>query len=167
MMQKLIFFLLTLVLVCIFLACSLQLSLATGESAVVGFMRLGVVFGPLFFVCSTVPWVWPGWATGAATLLSWQFDISVPGFAVGGLGVCGLILSLGPVVYRTVETIQLVLVAVIFFLLLVLTAILIRWETVAALMSGAVSFGSIPEVRGARQSDPCCNDFEHQAMGDD
>jgi len=120
-------------------------TLATGESAVVGFIRLGRVFGPLFLVCSTIPWVWPGWATGGATLLSWQFGLPVIPVAVGGLILCGLILSVGPVVYRTVEMIQLILVAGIFALLLVLAAIAVRWETVTALVAGALRFGSIPD----------------------
>ncbi len=47
-------------------------TLATGESAVIGFLRLSRVFGPVFLVCGTLPWIWPGWATGAATLLVWE-----------------------------------------------------------------------------------------------
>lgn len=46
-------------------------TLATGESAVTGFVRLWRGFGPVFLVCATVPWIWPGWATGGATLLTW------------------------------------------------------------------------------------------------
>jgi hypothetical protein len=120
-------------------------TLATGESAVVGFIRLARVFGPIFLVCSTIPWVWPGWATGGATLLNWQTDLPITPVAVGGLILCGLILSVGPVVYRTVEAIQLILVAVIFALLLVLTAVAVRWETVTELAAGALRFGSIPD----------------------
>jgi len=41
-------------------------TLATGESAVVGFIRLGRVFAPIFLLCGTLPWIWPGWATGSA-----------------------------------------------------------------------------------------------------
>jgi hypothetical protein len=120
-------------------------SLATGESAVVGFVRLSRLFGPIFFVCATVPWVWPGWATGAATLLSWELDVSVTGGAIAGLVACGAILSIGPVVYRTVEAIQLVLVAAIFTALVVLVAVLVRGDTVARLLAGAVRFGDVPE----------------------
>jgi len=54
-------------------------TLATGESAVVGFVRLHRVFGPVFLLCGTLPWIWPGWATGAATLVSWS-----PGAAFWG-----------------------------------------------------------------------------------
>jgi hypothetical protein len=120
-------------------------TLATGESAVVGFIRLGRSFGPLFLVCGTVPWIWPGWATGAATLLHWEFGLPVTGVAIASLVLCGAILSIGPVVYRTVEIIQLVLVAGITILLVVLAAVLVRWETVLALLAGAARVGSIPD----------------------
>jgi hypothetical protein len=122
-----------------------RFSLATGESAVVGFMRLSRRFGPVFLVCGTVPWIWPGWATGGATLLSWQLGVPVTATAVAGLVVCGLILSVGPVVYRTMEAIQLALVAGIFVGLVVLAAILVRGPTVTALVEGAFRFGSVPE----------------------
>ena len=47
-------------------------TMATGESAVIGFLRLSRVFGPVFLVCCSVPWIWPGWATGAGTILCGQ-----------------------------------------------------------------------------------------------
>jgi hypothetical protein len=120
-------------------------TLATGESAVVGFVRISRLFVPVFLVCGTVPWIWPGWATGAATLLSWEFGVPVTPTAVVGLVACGVILSVGPVVYRTVEAIQLVLVASIFGLLVALAALLVRADAVAALAAGALRFGSVPE----------------------
>ena len=120
-------------------------TLATGESAVVGFLRLSRWWGPIFLVCATVPWIWPGWATGAATLISWQLPVPVTDTAIASLIVCGLILSVGPVVYRTMEVIQLVLVAGIFMALLTLTVLLVRADTVFELERGAVDFGTIPD----------------------
>jgi len=120
-------------------------SLATGESAVVGFVRLGRVFAPIFLLCATVPWVWPGWASGAATLLHWRFGLPITGTAIAGLVICGLVLSVGPVVYRTVEVIQLVLVGGIFALAIGLSVALVRWETVLALAEGATRFGFVPD----------------------
>jgi hypothetical protein len=120
-------------------------TLATGESAVVGFVRLSRVFGPLFLLCATVPWVWPGWATGAATLLGWELGLPVTGTAIVGLVLCGAILSVGPVVYRTVEAVQLVLVGAIFAALLVLVVLLVRADTVVELLRGALRFGSVPD----------------------
>ena len=120
-------------------------TLATGESTVIGFVRLSRVFGPVFLVCATVPWVWPGWASGGATLLSWELPLPITATAISGLVLCGLILSIGPVVYRTVEVLQLVLVTGIFGALLVLSVALVEAETVLALLAGAVQVGSVPE----------------------
>jgi len=120
-------------------------SLATGESAVVGFVRLARGLGPVFFVCATLPWAWPGWATGAAELGSWLVPVPVLPTAVAGLVLCGLVLSLGPVVYRTVEALQLVMVAGIFAGLLALVAAVVRRETWSELAWGAFQFGAIPE----------------------
>jgi hypothetical protein len=122
-----------------------RFTLATGESAVVGFVRLARIFGPVFLVCATVPWVWPGWATGASTLISWELPLPVTGTAIAGLFLCGLILSLGPVVYRTVEAIQFVLVGGIFAGLVVLTALLVDADTVMELLRGALRVGSVPD----------------------
>jgi len=119
-------------------------SLATGESAVAGFFRLSRWLGPVFLVCSVLPWVWPGWATGAATLLFWEVGLPVQPAAIAGLLLCGVILSLGPVVYRTVERIQFVLVAVIFSALVVLAFAIVRGEHVLALLHGALQVGSVP-----------------------
>ena len=120
-------------------------TLATGESAVTGFVRLSPIFGPVFILCGTLPWIWPGWATGAATLLSWQVGGPVGVYAVAGLVLCGLLLSLGPVVYRTVETIQIGLVGLIFALVLVLSFLVIPADSVRGLVAGALQVGHVPE----------------------
>ncbi|MGQ0637133.1 MAG: Nramp family divalent metal transporter [Planctomycetaceae bacterium] len=46
-------------------------TLATGESAITGFCRLSRLWAPIMLVLNFVPWIWPGWSTGAALLLSW------------------------------------------------------------------------------------------------
>jgi len=120
-------------------------SLATGESAVVGFVRLHHAFLPVFLICSTLPWVWPGWATGAATLLHWETAWPVTPMAVAGLVLCGLVLSAGPVVYRTVEAIQLVLVALIVLLMTGLAIAVVEPPHVTRLLAGALRIGHVPE----------------------
>ena len=59
-------------------------------------------------------------------------------YAIAGLFACGVLLTLGPVVYRTVEAVQTVLVLGIFALLLVLAVLLIRAADVGALLGGAL-----------------------------
>jgi hypothetical protein len=122
-----------------------RFTLATGESAVLGFVRLSRFWAPVFFLCATLPWVWPGWATGAATLIHWETGLPVAAVAIAGLVGCGLVLSIGPVVYRTVETLQFVLVALIFVALVVLALLVVRGDTLLALGSGALRFGYVPE----------------------
>ena len=115
-------------------------TLVTGESAVTGFCRLSRHWAWIMLVLNVVPWAWPGWATGAGTLLSWilfppgegaaeqgyaaaaQY---VPHFAIAGLLLVGIILTLGPVVYKTVERIQIVLVGSIFLLVVLLSILVI------------------------------------------
>ena len=120
-------------------------TLATGESAVVGFLRLSRFLGFVFLVCAVVPWIWPGWATGAGTILAWELGGSGTLYAVLGLVLCGVVLSLGPVVYRTVETIQTVLVSVIFVALIALAVQVVTLEHVEQLFAGAVNIGHLPE----------------------
>ena len=125
-------------------------TLATGESAVVGFVRLHRAWLPVFLVCATLPWIWPGWATGGATLVQWQFGGSVPWIAAASLVACGAILSLGPVVYRTVEWIQFALVGTIAVLLLVLGFAAVRAEHVVALLDASWRFGTCPTASTCR-----------------
>jgi hypothetical protein len=120
-------------------------TLATGESAVVGFVRLARAFAWVFLLCGSVPWIWPGWATGAAALVAGERSAAAPWLAVAGLVACGLVLSVGPVVYRTLERLQALLVAVIFALLGLLTAVLVTRESLLELWGGAWSVGSLPE----------------------
>ncbi|MFK7776737.1 MAG: Nramp family divalent metal transporter [Gimesia sp.] len=48
-------------------------TLATGESAITGFCRLNKNWAWVMLLLNIIPWAWPGWATGAGTMLSWTF----------------------------------------------------------------------------------------------
>lgn len=120
-------------------------TLATGESAVTGFFRLSKVFGPIFLLCGTIPWIWPGWATGSATLLTWELGGDVTTLAIGGLILCGVVLSTGPVVYRTVEIMQISLVVLIFGLAVTLALLVVNGDSVTAMINSIGDFGHIPD----------------------
>lgn len=120
-------------------------TLATGESAVTGFFRLSKKFGPIFLLCGTVPWIWPGWATGGATLLTWEIGGDVTIFAIAGLILCGVVLSVGPVVYKTVEVMQITLVAVIFVLAVTLAIMVVGEDSITAMAESVGDFGHIPD----------------------
>jgi len=90
-------------------------ALARGESIFVGLKRK-ISLIPWWFLFSTfVPWIWPGIAAASATIfvsvLGWSPD-SQQYVAIGMLIVMGLILSIGPVLYKTVERFQMVLISI-------------------------------------------------------
>src|SRR5688500_17801592 len=108
-------------------------TLATGESAITGFCRLNKHWAWVFLVCNIVPWMIPAWALGSSQLFSWLVwgaelrEGAVAGtyvteIAIASLWLCGLVLTAGPVLYETVEKVQLVLVAGILLIVVVLAA---------------------------------------------
>lgn len=134
-------------------------ALATGESAVTGFARLSKHWAGIFLFLNIVPWMIPAWAMGASELLSWltfgatltDGTVSAPHIkplAIGSLFLCGIALTAGPVVYNTVEKIQLVLVSFILIVAVVLGLILTRSDAWLALFEGLVSFRMPPESAG-------------------
>ncbi len=123
-------------------------TLATGETAVTGFCRLGRIWGWVFLFLTIIPHMIPAWATGGAELVS-QLAFGDPQqhsqyVAIAGLFLCGLILTLGPVVYRTVERMQLVLVSLILFMVIGLAILLVRPDAIMAQARGAISIGQFP-----------------------
>jgi len=132
-------------------------TLATGESAITGFVRMNKHWAWVFLVLNIVPWVLPAWATGAAEILSWMFwgvdAAHVPTLlgvsatiwiAIGGMVLCGVILTAGPSVYETVEKVQMVLVTAIMLMVIVLAVWLIsgRPDAVAAQAKSVVTLGA-------------------------
>jgi hypothetical protein len=136
-------------------------ALATGESAITGFIRLNKHWAWVFLLLNVIPWMIPAWATGAAELFSWMvwepqlvfdeakqtlvIETTSGGYqtwiAIAGMFGCGIILTAGPVIYETVERIQIVLVSIVILLIVVLAFWLVRWESVVALFSSTLIFG--------------------------
>ena len=131
-------------------------TLATGESAITGFCRLNRHWAWVFLILNIVPWIIPAWAKGAAQIISWmiwgaQFDASgtvespyVTELAIAGMFFCGIILTAGPVIYETVERIQMVLVGSIMVLVVIFAVAVVRSDALLAMASGTASFG-IPD----------------------
>jgi hypothetical protein len=128
-------------------------SLATGESVITGFCRLSRHWAGVFLVLTVVPWMIPAWATGSAHLLGWLIygegfkadSWTMTWLSIGGLVLCGAILTAGPVVYETVEKIQIVLVSIILILVVAFAFAVVRPDAISAQVSGSLSFG-LPEV---------------------
>jgi hypothetical protein len=146
-------------------------TLATGESAITGFARLSRHWAGVFLVLNIVPWILPAWATGAAEITSWLFwepalsrdaitgavivgpsHYVVP-IAVGSLFLCGILLTAGPVIYETVERIQMVLVGLILVLVVLLAIWLVRPDAVAAQARSVVTLGAPDFVPKSDQLD--------------
>jgi hypothetical protein len=139
-------------------------TLATGESAMTGIIRIGRRWAGLFLVLNIVPWMIPAWATGSAQLLGWLFaepalnssgQIAAgpydTGIALATLLLCGAILTAGPVVYDTVEKVQLVLVGLIMLIVIGLAVWLVsgRLDAAAAQARAVVTLGAprfLPEL---------------------
>jgi hypothetical protein len=114
-------------------------TLATGESTLIGLVRVSRWVAPVFLALNIIPWMLPAWAQGCSQILGWLITgeptRNVEGAIVRGeydniisiislLG-CGVILTAGPVIYETVERVQLALVALILCMVVVLASWLV------------------------------------------
>ncbi len=122
-------------------------TLATGETVVTGFARLWKHWWWLFALMAIIPNIWPAWATGSGTVLTYLFDLdpgSIVPISITGLVALGIALTVSPVVYQTVEKIQTVMVAII--LVFVVTAIVLATSARdwGDLVTGFTHFGRFP-----------------------
>jgi hypothetical protein len=135
-------------------------TLLTGESTITGFCRMTWHLSYVMLLLCTVPYIFPGWSTGAAHVGSWlmfgphvvevQDKVTyhawyVQELSIAGLVLCGIILTAGPVVYNTVEQIQTWLVGLILGMVCIIGVMTIRGDAVLALGRGLMSVGSLPD----------------------
>ncbi len=122
-------------------------SLATGETAVTGFIRMWRPWAPLFVVMTIVPWAWPGWMTSAATLITYvSGGGNVVAVSIIGLIVMGAVLTISPVVYQTVEKLEFLKVGLILIFAFIVVLFVIGTQPWVDLGSGTVAgFGRLPD----------------------
>ncbi len=123
-------------------------TLATGETAVTGFTRLWKPWGILFIFMGVLAWMWPGWATGGTTTLSFALGFSedaIPYITIGILVLIGIVLTVSPVVYKTVEKIQFFMVALIVLFVAYAAVALLGGDGYSALGRGFVEVDKIPD----------------------
>ena len=123
-------------------------TLATGETAVTGFTRLWKPWGVLFIVMGVLAWMWPGWATGGTTTLSFALGFSedaIPYITIGVLVLIGVVLTVSPVVYQTVEKIQFFMVALIVLFIIYAIFVLLGGTGTRRSASGFVEVDKIPD----------------------
>jgi Mn2+/Fe2+ NRAMP family transporter len=123
-------------------------TLATGESAVVGFARYWRPFGLLFCILAIVPFIFPGWATSAVTIASFLVPLgegAIPYVTIVALIAMGLALTVSPVVYNTIEKAEFFKVGltIVFLLIAIFAVLLPRPGTLADMGSVVTNFGQI------------------------
>ncbi|MGH9369936.1 MAG: Nramp family divalent metal transporter, partial [Vicinamibacterales bacterium] len=112
-------------------------TLATGETAVAGFVRFWKPWGVLFCLFTIVPNMWPGWATSGVTILTFLIGGgNVPLITIGVLIASGVALTVSPVVYQTLERAQ--------FFKVGLTLVFLAIALVAAI--GASAWADLPQM---------------------
>ena len=116
-------------------------ALANGESVFVGFARLYKKI-PIWFILSTVvAFSWPGFSAAAASVLK-PFGLENTSYiAVGMLVLCGSILTLGPVLYKTLEGFQKTLVLLGIPIILFIVLKVVNLEAIFELSKGLVGVG--------------------------
>ncbi len=117
-------------------------ALINGESIFVGFARKCRLL-PWWFIISTfIPWLWPGIAVSSATLLGSAFgyqNYSI--LAIILILIMGLILTLGPVLYKTLENFQKMVIFVGVPTILVLSIFLADKSDYLSLLKGSLGVG--------------------------
>src|SRR5215218_9288869 len=91
-------------------------TLATGETAVTGFSRMWKWWSVVFILGSILPNTIHGWSSSAATMFTYLFRLSegtVPIITTIFLLTIALTVTLSPVIYNTLEKVELVLVVII------------------------------------------------------
>ncbi len=132
-------------------------TLATGESAIAGFVRLSRGWAWVFLLLNILPWMIPAWSKGASQIIGWLIfgpAVNAQGTVVAGpydtyiaiatMFFCGILLTAGPVVYETVEKTQLVLVLLIIVIVVGLAAWLtvLRPDGVVTQLSAVATLGA-------------------------
>ena len=101
-------------------------TLATGETAIAGFVRFWKPWGLLFCVFTVLPNIWPGWATSGITVFTFLTGGgNVAYITVAALVVLGAALTISPVVYQTMEKAQFFKVGltIVFLVVAIISAI--------------------------------------------
>jgi hypothetical protein len=119
-------------------------TLATGETALAGFNRLGRHWGLVFVVMVCFANLWPGWAMGSASLVTYMIGGNARAIAIVSLLVIGCALTLSPVVYIALERLIFVKVAAVLMLMIIAFTVAIDGRTWAALPGALASVGTVP-----------------------
>jgi hypothetical protein len=120
-------------------------TLATGETAVAGFIRMWKPLGIVMCLCALIPNIWPAWATSSATVTTFLFgggDANT--IAICALVAIGLTLTISPVVYKTLEMIQFLKIGAVLVFLVVAIVAAIGFSDWGDTSDAVTHFGQFP-----------------------
>jgi hypothetical protein len=121
-------------------------TLATGETAVSGFVRFWKPWGVLFCLFTILPNMWPGWATSGVTILTFLMGGGdVPLITIGILVASGVALTVSPIVYQTLERAQFFKVGLTLVFLAVAIVAAISASAWADLPQAITQIGQFPD----------------------
>jgi hypothetical protein len=122
-------------------------TLATGETAIAGFVRFWKPWGILFCLFTVLPNMWPGWATSGVTILTFLMGGgNVPLITCGVLTAAGIALTVSPVVYQTLERAQFFKVGLTIVFLVLAIVMAISASAWAELPSMFTEIGRLPDT---------------------
>jgi hypothetical protein len=122
-------------------------TLATGETAIAGFVRFWKPWGLLFCLFTILPNMWPGWATSGVTILTFLMGGgNVPLITCGVLVAAGIALTVSPVVYQTLERAQFFKVGLTLVFLALAIVMAIGASAWAELPSMFTQIGRLPDT---------------------
>ena len=121
-------------------------TLATGETAVSGFVRFWKPWGLIFCLFTIIPNMWPGWATSGVTILTFLLGGgNVPLLTIGVMVLSGFALTISPVVYQTLERAQFFKVGLTLVFLVVAIVAAINPSAWTGLPAIVTHIGWIPD----------------------
>lgn len=118
-------------------------TLANGESVFVGFARMFKIL-PFWFILSTlIAWSWPAFAvTSSSSLEFFNFNnINLNLVAIIQIILIALIITLGPTLYKTVETFQKLLILIGMPVFVIIFFFLVDINSILQLLKGLVGVG--------------------------
>ncbi|MBB6094879.1 hypothetical protein HNQ60_003766 [Povalibacter uvarum] len=123
-------------------------TLATGETALMGFTRLWKHWGLVFALMVYFANLWPGWATSSATMVTYLVGGNPLPIAIGMLIVIGAALTLAPVVYVMLERVQFLKVIAVITFIAVAVFFVISRDAWTQLPRTIVHVGTFPPELG-------------------
>ncbi len=124
-------------------------TLATGETALIGFNRFWKHWGLVFAIMVYFANLWPGWALSSATLTTFLLGGgNARVIAIAILLVIGVSLTLAPVVYVALERLIFVKIATVMTLGVLALMLAVNADTWRALPGGLFGVGRVPGELG-------------------